>query len=149
MLEISRPVFEGAVDEVIEAIKKLQTLLGEVHDCDVWDSHLSAFLDAQRQRMASAPGSTGALQRVRAGLDYLRQDRAEARKHLFQQAVDHWHALRRSRAWEQLRPMVSGAAAAPPPEQPAGPPVRAPGAAGPGGNGQQPGRERMESSVPP
>ena len=42
-LEISRAVHPGRLDAAVEAIKKVQTLLGDVHDCDVWLDHLDAF----------------------------------------------------------------------------------------------------------
>lgn len=162
-LEISRPVFQGAVDETIEAVKKLQTLLGDLHDCDVWDGHLAAFLDEQRRRMAASLGSTGALERVRAGLDYLRRDRAEARKRLFQEAVDHWRGLRARQVWDRLRETVlaparldqeesaASASASGPAEQADKPAVPSAPAAegGPGGNGRDPRRERTETGIQP
>ena len=39
-MEICRPLYGGRLDGQIEAVKRLQTLLGEIHDCDVWFGHL-------------------------------------------------------------------------------------------------------------
>ena len=38
-VEIAKPVYVPALDDVITAVKKVQTLLGDVHDCDVWLAH--------------------------------------------------------------------------------------------------------------
>ena len=35
-LELARPIASPISAEIGDAVKKLQTLLGEVHDCDVW-----------------------------------------------------------------------------------------------------------------
>ena len=35
-MEICRPMYPGRLDEPVEAVKRVQTLLGEIHDCDVW-----------------------------------------------------------------------------------------------------------------
>ena len=34
-MEICRPMYPGRLDEPVEAVKRVQTLLGEIHDCDV------------------------------------------------------------------------------------------------------------------
>jgi len=52
-LEISRLVHPGRLDAIVEAIKKVQTLLGDVHDCDVWLDHLDAFARAECKRIIS------------------------------------------------------------------------------------------------
>ena len=48
-LEIARPVYPGRLEEAVEAIKRVQSLLGDVHDCDVWAEHLDAFASTERR----------------------------------------------------------------------------------------------------
>lgn len=151
-LEISRPVFEGAVDDTIESVKRLQSLLGEAHDCDVWDDHLAGFLDEERRRMAASFGSSRPFARVEAGLSYLRRDRAEARKIAFAETVAFWCELRRQRTWERL---AATAGCCGQPAVPARPAATAlvigePALPGHGGNGKETtprGSGRMEPSA--
>jgi CHAD domain-containing protein len=110
-LEICKPLFQGELDETITAVKKVQTLLGEIHDCDVWVAHLDAFAEEERRRMAACFGSPRPFTRVKIGLDYLQQNRREARKAVFEEVVEYWRALRGGRLWEKLAETVRGEAA--------------------------------------
>jgi hypothetical protein len=105
-LEISRPLYQGRADEAIGVIKKVQTLLGEVHDCDVWVAHVDAFLAEERRRMAACFGSPRPFARVKPGLIYLRQNRSHARRAVFEELVDYWRALRGQDFWRQLGALV-------------------------------------------
>jgi hypothetical protein len=84
-------------------MKKLQTLLGAIHDCDVWMDHLDAFARKQRRRMVAAFGHAGRFSRLDAGIQYLRQDRLSRRQKTFGELVDYWSELGRCRFWEELR----------------------------------------------
>ena len=72
-LEIARPVYPGRLEEAVEAIKRVQSLLGEVHDCDVWAEHLDAFAAAERERITALFGHAGRFTRLQPGIDFLRR----------------------------------------------------------------------------
>lgn len=105
-LEIARPVHSGRLDEFVEAIKRVQSLLGDVHDCDVWGDHLEAFAAKERRRVASLFGHAGRLAHLQAGIDYLRENRHRHRQEVFTQLVEFWSELDRRRFWEQLMGVV-------------------------------------------
>ena len=42
-VELARPVYGQSLDEAVAAVKRVQTLLGEVHDCDVWVERVRRF----------------------------------------------------------------------------------------------------------
>lgn len=107
-LEICRPLFREQLDEAITAVKKVQTLLGEVHDCDVWASHLTAFAEEERRRMAACFSSPRPFTRVQVGLDYLQRNRREARKAVFDEVVEYWGVLRGQGLWDKLAAAVRG-----------------------------------------
>jgi CHAD domain-containing protein len=109
-LEIARPVYPGRLDESVEAIKRVQTLLGEIHDCDVWAEHLDAFVSSERERMVAMFGHAGRLVRLQPGIDYLRQDRRRRRDEVFAQLVEYWAELGRGHFSERLASVVLGAA---------------------------------------
>lgn len=117
-LEIARPVHAGRLDEFVEATKRVQSLLGDVHDCDVWVDHLDAFASKERRRITSLFGHAGRLAHLQAGIDHLREDRRRHRCEVFGQLVEYWAELAKGRLWERLTNTVvahgdSPAAAAP------------------------------------
>ena len=101
-LEISAPVYGGQLDETVEAVKKVQTLLGEVHDCDVWAEHLRAFAAKERKRIMRHYGHAGPFARLEVGIEHLHQQGHRRRQQVFQELVDYWQQLDGRREWENL-----------------------------------------------
>ena len=56
----------------------LQTLLGDIHDCDVWLDHLDAFASDERDRIIAMFGHAGRFLHLLPGIEYLRQGSAAA-----------------------------------------------------------------------
>jgi CHAD domain-containing protein len=140
-LEIARPVYPGRLDEPVEAIKKVQSLLGDIHDCDVWADHLDAFAADECDRIIGLFGHAGRFLRLQGGIDYLQADRRRCRHEIFQQLVAYWAELERRRIWDGLKEAVQAreeAPAAVPRPEPATEPVAVAISrleASPGGNG--------------
>ncbi len=105
-LEIARPVYPGRLEEAVEAIKRVQSLLGDIHDCDVWVDHLDAFAADEHDRIKALFGHAGRFVRLQPGIDYLRQDRRRHRQEVFGQLVEYWAELGRRRFWEGLTSVV-------------------------------------------
>jgi CHAD domain-containing protein len=122
-LEIARPVYPGQFDETVEAIKQVQSLLGDIHDCDVWNEHLDAFVAKERTRLISRFGHAGQFAHLQPGVDYLRQERRNHREKIFTQLVEYWAELNSRRLWERLRNNVLDSPAAPPPPLDLPPPM--------------------------
>jgi CHAD domain-containing protein len=116
-MEICRPLYEGRLDRLIEAVKPLQTLLGEIHDCDVWFDHLEEFASVQRERISAMFGHTAGFNRLKPGIDFLQADRRACRQRTFEELVNYWSELDRRRVWDELRSAVERSAA-PPESQP-------------------------------
>jgi CHAD domain-containing protein len=110
-LEISAPVYGGQLDGTVEAVKKVQTLLGEVHDCDVWAEHLRAFAAKERKRIMRHYGHAGPFARLQVGIEHLHQQRHWRRRQVFQELVDYWQELNQRREWEKLVETVGRSAA--------------------------------------
>lgn len=83
LLEIGNEITGGGLAESLRTAKTYQTLLGELHDCDVWFVMLDEFETREKQRMQEYSGSIRAFGRLRPGLAYLRQTRSECRRSLF------------------------------------------------------------------
>ena len=101
-LEIARPAYSGRLDEAIGAVKRVQSLLGDIHDCDVWIEDLGAFAASERIRITSLFGHPGRLARLQPGIEYLRHDRSNHRQQAFGQLVAFWNELAGGRFWEEL-----------------------------------------------
>jgi CHAD domain-containing protein len=101
-VEICRPMYAGRVDGVLEAIKQVQSLLGEIHDCDMWMVQLDAFTAKEAKRLQKLYGHPGPLARVKAGIHYLRQERQKRREALFSTLTQYWRDLTGEGLWEDL-----------------------------------------------
>ena len=101
-LETLRPMYPERLDEAVETIKKVQTLLGDIHDCDVWLDHLDAFALQQRDRLMAMFGHTGRFLRLQPGIEFLRQDRRSHRQSTFEELVKYWAELKGRRFWDEL-----------------------------------------------
>ena len=101
-LEILHPMCLGRLDEAVETVKKLQTLLGDIHDCDVWLDHLDAFASEQRDRISAMFGHAGRFSHLQPGIEYLRMDRHGHRQTTFQELANYWAELKGRRFWDGL-----------------------------------------------
>ena len=78
-MEICREPYEGRLDNTIKIIKKLQTLLGDIHDCDVWIEHIEHFKKEEFERTKEYFGNE--------------KERRQSRKQLFEILVRYWKKL--------------------------------------------------------
>ncbi len=101
-LEISRQIHLGRLDAAVETVKRLQTLLGDIHDCDVWLDHLDAFASEQRDRIVVMFGHAGRFLRLQPGIEYLRKDRCDHRQTTFDELVRYWAELKERHFWDEL-----------------------------------------------
>ena len=117
-VEISAPVYDEKLEGAIATIKRVQTLLGEIHDCDVWVEHLQAFATRQRKLIVKRYGHPGPFARLEVGIDYLKRQRLTRRQQVFGELVDYWQQLGRQRQWEMLAETVRSAGVRPAAPQP-------------------------------
>ena len=101
-LELFSPLLEGQLDAYIKQIKPLQTLLGDIHDCDVWGEQINDFISREYERTVDYFGYDGPFRQLRPGLEYLQQHWAHQRRALFQDVVTYWRVLSEDRFWESL-----------------------------------------------
>ena len=101
-MEICREPYDTTLDNAIKVIKKIQTILGDVHDCDVWDEQIDYFKQAELERTKKYFGNEKPFYFLQSGLDYLQQERRQVREHSFRVIVRYWKRLSRQKFWESL-----------------------------------------------
>jgi CHAD domain-containing protein len=102
VMEICNEVMDDALKPAIKTIKKLQTLLGDMHDCDIWDSEIDRFIEQERQRTIEFYDNARPFSRILPGLEYLKSDRQAERRRLHQQAHELVCTLERDAFWQGL-----------------------------------------------
>ncbi len=101
-MEICKPAHEGRLDVYIDAVKRLQTLLGDMHDCDVWNAYLDKVLRRERKKILVYYGHSAPLGRLRIGIDHLRRERVEAHGMMFGELSTYWSLVKKEKTWEEL-----------------------------------------------
>ena len=95
-LEAFRPLFDDELGDEVRALKQVQDLLGEMHDCDVWIDGMEAW----RRDLTAPDGSSEGT--IASGLEAVRSDRSRERQTLYSKFVARWRELRHQQFFEQL-----------------------------------------------
>lgn len=101
-LEAYAPLYRRNLARPIARIKRLQDLLGDMHDCDVWIEQMSLAIVKQRARRHPQAGESGASISAVAPYRRLLVNREKRRARLYRIFVRYWDALVRTGFWESL-----------------------------------------------
>jgi len=101
-MEICDPAYEKRLTPAIKAVKKVQSLLGDMHDCDVWVQDVALFMEEERVRTIDYFGHHGPFNRLKPGLQLLIEERKKCREATFSVLLAHWKTLGENRFWEEL-----------------------------------------------
>jgi CHAD domain-containing protein len=89
-LEIFRPLYGRDVTGAIRVMKRLQTLLGELHDCDVWIEMLSGLLEREHPSESGSGGEPVVPHAVEARIRAFITDQKEYRDIVYNQVIRYW-----------------------------------------------------------
>ena len=112
-LEICNPACGNRLGDAIEGAKGLQSLLGDIRDCDVWAEMIEAFIADERRRTVEYFGHGRNFHRLRPGLEFLRDERVAHRQELFCELVIVWRELEDRGVWRNLTAIIEGRAIPP------------------------------------
>ena len=101
-MEICSPAYDKALAPFVKVVKKIQTLLGDIHDCDVWVDNLEAFMEQERLRAIDYFGHARPYNLLHPGLSLVRQERRTHREQTFNDLVAYWTNLGEERFWAEL-----------------------------------------------
>jgi CHAD domain-containing protein len=116
-LEIVKGMFRLDLEAPIAEAKKAQSLLGEVHDCDVWLERLNEWTDHDSLREKHGAGDTSLADiaksrvgrenawpaaRLEVGVSHLRRQFTEKRDKAFTSFIELWNRWQADRFWQLL-----------------------------------------------
>ena len=101
-MEICQEPYEGGLNNEIKTVKKLQTFLGDIHDCDVWEDHISKFMKTELQLTIEYFGSNKPYYLLLPGFEYLIQEQKRQRQNFFEELVFFWQQLLNQKFWHDL-----------------------------------------------
>lgn len=103
-------LYSDALEEPIRAARTLQTLLGDIHDCDVWAQELPLFLEAERLRTLVYFGEEAPFTALVPGVLALQHNRQQYRIQRYQEFVAFWQQTQAQGVWERLQQTLQAAA---------------------------------------
>jgi CHAD domain-containing protein len=90
----------------LQIVRKIQDLLGEIHDCDVWGDFLPRFLEEEYQRALAYFGNARTFKRLVPGIEYFQKDRLDARAEQYAEFASAWEEWRAEGVWDTLRQAI-------------------------------------------
>ncbi len=101
-METFATLYGREIKEPQKAIKGLQELLGELHDCDVWSVYLPQFLGQERERIIEYFGNDDFFGLIEPGIRALMEDRHQRRETLYSDFVAAWKDLHAKGIFQDL-----------------------------------------------
>lgn len=105
-MEIFNNLFNGEIDEAISVVKKAQSYLGDIHDCDVWQDFLPNFIEEEKAFTQSYLGSLRGFKTLERGMLYLLKDRQKIRDELYSEFIEYWNKVRENAVFIKLRKVL-------------------------------------------
>ena len=105
-LEVCNKLYNNDLSVSIKKIKGLQTLLGDLHDCDVWIDFIPSFLEHEKERVLSYFGNDAFISLIRPGVLFLLEDRIKERERIHTELVQYWNKLLHDEFFVSLRECV-------------------------------------------
>jgi CHAD domain-containing protein len=101
-LEICDPAYDGQLADFIKAVKRVQTLLGDIHDCDVWVEDIDRFMEKEQLATIEYCGNSRPFGPLRPGLLFVREERRARRRLIFAELLEYRKDLDAKHLWETL-----------------------------------------------
>jgi CHAD domain-containing protein len=101
-MEYFESCYEGKLKSHVKNARQAQTLLGQLHDCDVWIEFLPRFIEEERLLTIDYFGEEKPFEHLRPGLAFIVADRQRCRKDTYEEFLACWQAMDRGKVWKKL-----------------------------------------------
>jgi CHAD domain-containing protein len=102
-MEIYGSIYRNNLEKPLARVKKIQEILGDIHDCDVWIDHITTLLLRERTLLRSTKRTKRPDTTTLSSLRVMLRERETDRKRSYRQFVRYWQALDRVHIWDELR----------------------------------------------
>ena len=102
-IEVYGPIYRRGLKKPLSRVKKIQEILGDLHDCDVWIDTVMVMLVKERLTSQATTGRNDMRVSKVTRYKHFLAEREKERKILYQRFVRFWDSLGRSRFWDELR----------------------------------------------
>jgi hypothetical protein len=101
-MEVYGMVYRRELKKILARVKKVQEILGNLHDCDVWIDQITSLL-LQERALLRSPGSTKRPDAATiSSLILFLQERKKERTILHRKFMRYWETLGHLRTWDEL-----------------------------------------------
>ena len=106
-MEVYGPVYRLGLKKPHARVKRVQEILGDLHDCDVWIDYVTRLLLRERSRMRSEKKEKRPDTATLASLGIFLHDRERERILVHHRFVRYWQSLTRGKIWDELRQTIT------------------------------------------
>ncbi|MHB9130972.1 MAG: CHAD domain-containing protein [Armatimonadota bacterium] len=115
-MEVFAPLYGTDLKKPLQTVRKVQEMLGDIHDSDVWVDYLPHFLETEKRHVVSYYGHGRAFTRLLPGIQALQDERRQFRMNLHKEFVAYWQEINKQQVWEQLLQTLQSRLIVPEPE---------------------------------
>lgn len=105
-METFAPLYSEQLKPELLVTRKVQEMLGDIHDCDVWQVFIPEFLEQERLRTREYFGDEEPFQHIAPGIEFFRQNRQQAREATYTELLASWQQWQDERVWDGLMKTV-------------------------------------------
>jgi len=102
-LEIYGAAYRNGLKKHLIRVKRIQEILGNLHDCDVWIDGVTALLLKERTLLRSYKGEKRPDPATLASLKVFLSEKEKERRAIYRQFTHYWAMLGRTGIWQDLR----------------------------------------------
>jgi CHAD domain-containing protein len=102
-IEVYGPIYRRGLKKPLSRVKKIQEILGDLHDCDVWIDTVMVMLVKERLTSQAVTGQEKMRVSKVTRYKHFLAEREKERKIIYQRFVRYWDSLGRIRIWDELR----------------------------------------------
>lgn len=101
-LQAFAPLYADTLNDAIRTARRLQDVLGNLHDCDVWVETLPQFIEEEKARTLAYFGDAEPFEALVPGVMALRDQRQQQRGKFYEQFEALWRRTQDKDVWGRL-----------------------------------------------